>query len=50
MKSKEEWLTGGFGASCKVSALNRDAEQGMRARAVLVHLGAEGDPVPSGCG
>lgn len=50
MKSEGEGLTGGFGASCKVGALNGDAEQGMWARAVLVHLGAECDPVSSGCG
>lgn len=29
MKSEQEELTGGFGASCKVGALNGDAEQGM---------------------
>ena len=44
------WLTGGFVPSGEVSALNSDAKQSMGAGAVLVHLSAEGDPVPSGCG
>lgn len=45
-----DWLTGGFGASGEVSALNSDAEQSMGAGAVLVHLSAERDPVSSSCG
>lgn len=43
-------LTGGLGSGGEVSALNGDAEQSMGAGAVLVHLSAKGDPVPSGCG
>lgn len=44
------FLTGGFGPGGEVSALNGDAEQSMRAGAVLVHLSAKGDPVSPGCG
>lgn len=47
--SECERLTGGFGAGCKVGALNSDTQQGVRARAVLVHLGAKCDPVSSSC-
>lgn len=43
------WLTSGFGPGGEVSALNGDAEQSVGAGAVLVHLSAEGDPVPSRC-
>lgn len=45
-----EFITGGFGASGEVSALHADAEQSVRAGAVLVHLSAKGDPVSSGHG
>lgn len=44
------WLTGGFGAGGEVGALHGDAEQSVGAGAVLVHLSAEGDPVPSSFG
>lgn len=45
-----EFVTGGLGACGEVGALDGDAEQGVRAGAVLVHLSAEGDPVSSGHG
>lgn len=46
----QEFVTSGFGACGEVGALNADAEQSVRAGAVLVHLSAKGDPVSSGHG
>ena len=43
-------LACGFGAVGQVGAVHGDAEQGVGAWAVLVHLGSKGDSVPTGFG
>lgn len=49
-EAKHAGLTGSFGPRGEVSSLNSDTQKSVGAGAVLVHLSAKRDPVPSGCG